>query len=114
MEIQSRGVYSNKDMDMSDISRHYSVESSLKQAIGIKCIPYKHVLNPLSRILSDKKIKEMSERMVYFSDEGLAHYYNNSHCQQMKSFFVQRIQDSNSFILLFPTGLLLHIQLTTM
>lgn len=40
-------------------------------------------------------------------EESLAAYYENPQSRSIKPFFLQRMADSNTYLLIFPTGLLL-------
>ena len=42
-------------------------------------------------------------------DDQLNSYYENEQNRQLKSIFVQRISDSSTYVILFPTGLLLMV-----
>ena len=52
------------------------------------------------------KIKEVT---CLFSDSNLFEYYDSKDSHLTKSFFIQRIKSSTTFIILFPTGLLLQL-----
>ena len=43
---------------------------------------------------------------IPIKDDQLIQYYNNEQNRQLKSIFVQRISDSSTYVILFPTGLL--------
>ena len=41
-----------------------------------------------------------------FKDEKIAEYYYNAQNRRLKPMFIQRIADSTSYLILFPTGLI--------
>jgi len=70
-------------------------------------MPYTSVIKR-SLVSGDKGLK-VKDQQVYFNDGAVLSYYQNEEGRQLKSLFVQRIKDSATYILLFPTGLLLHV-----
>lgn len=52
---------------------------------------------------------EVVSKSLNLQDERLLQYYQNDAGKKVKSVFVQRISDSNTYVVLFPTGLLLIV-----
>jgi hypothetical protein len=52
---------------------------------------------------------DSKDQVISLKDEELLVYYENKNKRKLKSFFVQRVMESNNYILVFPTGLLLSI-----
>ena len=44
-----------------------------------------------------------------FKDEKIAEYYDNPQRRDLKPMFIQRIADSTSYFILFPTGLIMLV-----
>lgn len=49
-----------------------------------------------------------------FKDEQVAAYYDNVVHRPIKKFFLQRVADSSTYILVFPTGLLLLVGISSL
>lgn len=57
---------------------------------------------------SDKPAKA-KEQYMKFIDDNVLSYYQNPYQRKIIPFFTQRISDSSTYIILFPTGLLLLV-----
>ena len=52
------------------------------------------------------------KKSITFNDANLILYYqNDTHARDLKKFFMERIDDSQVYIILFPTGLLLMVSI---
>ena len=52
------------------------------------------------------------DQVISLKDEDLKIYYENKSKRKLPSFFVQRIMDSNNYLIIFPTGLLVTISVS--
>ena len=81
------------------------VQPKQRQKLILKKINYKS-LKRKSQKSNDRTLKN-KEQFINFKDDSVMHYFQNDKRRRMKSILFQRIKDSSTYILLFPTGLLM-------
>jgi hypothetical protein len=67
--------------------------------------------NKVSEMQNFKPLKVISqkEQSISIEDESLKNYYMNRYERKLVRFFIHKISDSNTYIIIFPTGLLLMV-----
>ena len=95
--------------DAGSTSEFFPSKNAPRQRLVLKSINYRQLKSMNSRPKMKYKAIDSKDQVISLKDEELLVYYENKNKRKLKSFFIQRVMESNNYILVFPTGLLLSI-----
>jgi hypothetical protein len=97
--------------DIMEIDGEDIYFKNIKQSLTLRTINYKMFQD--CKYVIDKKTRQMKtkDQNIIFRDDALIKYYENKNGRKIKEFFIQRLLDTGTYLVIFPTGLLLLLSL---
>ena len=112
--VQHRGIPEEKTRDVTNDSNpsqsiHSANKPRWRQSIELRTISYEYIHERQfhTASLRGSTQKNLRKQQTPIKDDTVIAYYEDEQLKNLGSFFLQRIDDSQTYILLFPTGLLL-------